>query len=230
MLNRSLLAALLLGLTAGSVCAQPVTRHLGGDKSGCPMTLVYDPAVFRLAPAVAEKFAKPDLDELAEFEGMAGIGSFKEPRTGRVWYVYNSFGMSCDPYFLFISATKGKERVEVGGEHMRFLGPSEFTVKQRFNLSFEIEQRFVWEGGKPVEKVPPYYTVSKDTKSLKELAFTPDKAGAAAETLPAGMKLSVIGYVPSGDPQRALVKTPDGRQGWIGLDDESLEGVRFYGD
>jgi len=230
MLNRSLLAALLLGLTAGSVCAQPVTRHLGGDKSGCPMTLVYDPAVFRVATAVAEKFAKPDLDDLVAMEGLAGIGSFKEPSTGRVWYLYNSFGMSCDPYFLFISATKGKERVEVGGEHMRFLGPSEFTLRGKLNLYFEIEQRFVWEGGKPVEKVPPYYTVSRATKSLKELTFTPDKAGAAAETLPAGMKLSVMGYVPSGDPQRALVKTPDGRQGWIGLYDGALEGVKFYGD
>lgn len=230
MFNRSLLAAALIGLAAGSVRAQPLTRDLGGERSGCPMKLVYDPAIFKVAPVVAETFGKPDLSELMEIEGMKGIGSFKERKTGRVWYLYSSRGMSCDPYFLFLSASKGKERVEIGGETMRFVGTSEFTVSQRTNLYFEIEQRLVWEGGKPVEKVPAYYPVSKTTKSLKELALIPDKAGAAAEPLPAGMELSVIGYVPASDPPRALVKAPDGRQGWIALDNESLEGVRFRGD
>lgn len=228
-LGISLIVAALAGPAAG-VCAQPLTRDLGGDKEGCPMKLVYDPAVFKVAPQVAETFARPDLDDLVKMEGLAGIGSFRERRTGRVWYLYSSLGMSCDPYFLFLSATKGKERVEVGGEIMSFLGTSEFTVKSRLNLYFEIEQRLVWENGRPVEKAPAYYPVRKATKSLKKLALAPDKAAAASEALPAGVELSVIGYLPSAKPPRALVKTPGGRQGWIDLDDDSLEGVRLPGD
>lgn len=221
-------AALLLPAWAA---AADKTLALGGGQAGCPMKLVYSPAAVSVDPAGALAYAAPLVPDLLEAEGLAGIGSFKEPGTGRAWYAYASLGMSCDPYFLFLSSgPKGKEEVIVNGETLRFTSAENFSVKQRFNLHFEIERRLGWSGGRPAEQQPDYYPLNVKTRTLRPVPVSAVKGKPHSGLIQAKARVTITGYDIDGRVPLALVKGPDGRSGWAELGRDMFEGVAYKGD
>ena len=221
-----LLLALVLALPS-AMSAKEVVRALDGAKAGCPMKLVYDPAVFAFDPKAALSFATPDFAELLDAQGISGIGRFTDPKTGRTWHLLNSFCPDSDPYFLLLSPEgNGLDEVNAEGETLRLVSAGEFLVKQGCSLYFQIEHRYVWEGGRPVEREPEFYPVRRSTKSLKKLELFPTKGWSLPlSSIPAGTAVKVFGYYPNGRASRALVRSAAGQTGWVGLGPDLLEGV-----
>ncbi|MDO8803143.1 MAG: hypothetical protein Q7R35_01815 [Elusimicrobiota bacterium] len=221
-------ALLLLPASAG---AREASLALDGKAAGCPMKLVYDPALLKIDPQGALASGGPELVDLIEGIGLDGIGRFKEPRSGRTWYLYSTLGASCDPYFLFISSgPEGREQAEAYGETLRLTTAGGFSVRQAFGLYFPIVRSFVWENGRPAEKTPEFYPVKMATKTLKRTDLFPGKdAAAAREWLPAGAPLTVLGYCPACASPRALVLA-GGKKGWVQVEEGVLAGVAFLGD
>lgn len=216
----------------GPLTAGEATRDLGGLKEGCPMKLLYDPAVLIIDPEGARIFAGqagPPTDETTPL----GIGSFKDLRSGRVWRLLSSHGLSCNPYFLFVSSGPGgMERANISGEILHLASTAGFSIQQTSNLYFKIERRFRWENGRPVEKIPEFYPVQKRTKTLKKLALFREKTAAVTKGwLTAGTELEISGYFPKrSGADRALVRATDGRIGWVDLGPGAMNGVASRGD
>ncbi len=223
--------SLLLPASAG---AREAALELEGKSAGCPMKVVFDPALLKIDPKGALAAGGPELADMIEDSGLYGIGVVKEPGTGRAWYLYGALGPSCDPYFLFVSSgPDGRKQAEAYGETLRLTAAGGFTVRQAFDLYFPIVRNFAWENGRPAEKKPEFYRVKKHTRTMKAAPLFPGKDAAEAKgSLPAGTPLTVLGYFlpASGSGEgRALVRGA-GKEGWVEVKDGALEGVVFKGD
>lgn len=223
----ALLASLLAG--TGAAGAAEVVLDLGG----CENKVFYDPAVFTAGAAALAAYDRAFPNEPAEdkkelAEDLAGI--FKDPRTGKSWFLIRSAGMSCDPSYLLKPADPKEPAAEFFGEVIHVSAAARWKLLAKFNLYFEIERTIDWTSGRPVEVVPYFYPVRRKTKALVELPLFPDiKAAVPTAAISPGVAVSVLGY--GWRERRALVRSADGKTGWIVVDDKGLlEGVYFYGD
>lgn len=215
--------------------AEENTLTLGGEKSGCPMKIVYSPALLTINPKVAIDFAKHALDDFAannDFMGITGIGIYKDPSTNRIWRLLSTLGPSCDPSFIAISSgPSGAEIKYLSGETMRLISSSKFTITKKSNLYFEIQRRFKWKNGQPIEIVPDFYKVEFKTKTRSKVPLFPDKASTSpVGEIPAHTQLQVLGYSPTQSNHRALVHYRKGENGWVELVEGLFEGISYHGD
>ncbi|MBI5211222.1 MAG: hypothetical protein HY927_14715 [Elusimicrobia bacterium] len=239
MSSRSAAALLAFGLAASPGRAAMVERVLPGTTGiGCDMSLAYDPGAFKW---------EVDVDTVSDFfGGVAGI--FTDPAGGR-WRLDYWLGNSCDPGFFLVSlSSAGVKQVEVTGESARIESRRRVVVRDSFNLFFPVERVVSFQGSTPRVSGGPFFPVRRATRLKVETPLYRARDGTAPERrLPKGAAVTVISYAPQGVlvgggrviPDRALIKTADGKRGWIdcqvgaepdGLSVDTMEGVSYHGD
>ena len=185
-------------------------------------------------PADDVKFDKDGL----EVYPIAHVTIYKGQKVDFVlWY---TDGPSGDPAFEFYELLDNGESeylFTLAGTQIFIPGNGNLYVTGHTNNMFDKRKKFVFNGETVEEVVQPYYSVSMQTKTLKNIQLYSDcdcTQKLAVVAANSDIEIVAAEYT-DGTSRKYLIRTPFGLMGWWELDreypaSEEIEGLFYAGD
>ena len=149
-------------------------------------------------------------------------------------------GPSGDPAFEFYKMSKNGESIymfTLAGTQIFVPGNGNLYVTGHTDNMFDKRKKFVFNGETAKEVIQPYYSVSMQTKTLKNIQLYSDyNCTQKLAVVGANSNIEIVAAEYNDDISRKyLIRTPFGLMGWWKLDrdypaSEEIEGLSYAGD
>ena len=243
---RSFFHRFIVGLLVPTVMSVSASMAQAGSVemsvAGLPIKLTYDPALVR--PHTVTPNEKKEVDE-ADDGGVTITYVFETKfrvRSQKYYVIVCSSGGSDDFNCMFRPVGKSGDpfRNQIGGVRFEISGDDCVYASGHVNTMFDHRRKYCLVGDDLKEVRQPFHFVGLKSKTLRDLTFYSDKAGASAVgTIPKGEFVEVL-VASTGrekdDAERIhfLVRDRNGLTGWVdlavGQEAKDIAGIFFAGD